>query len=399
MAKLFLTSINLNKNELQFALAHPLTSHPNSPSEAQFYYNSLDKTIYAYNGSSWLDIGGIVRTISQSNTPAITIGGTANDVTIAISDADTTNSGLISSAHWDLLNEASSLNVVNTLVSRDGSGDISVGNITANKITGLTDMSNGDASDGATKGYVDSKVSSSVNFKGGYNASTNTPILDTQNNNIAILIGDMYVVETSGTFFTIEVEVGDTLIAEVEMAENSTDPAESKWTIVNKNLNDASIKVAYENNPDTNAYTDSELAKLGGIEALADVTDAINVNNAGAVMETDTSTSNMDFVIDEDSMASNSNTKVPTQQSVKSYVDNATGAGLGYYSVAFGDGSLTSININHQLNEQFTSVQIYKTLTPFNQVYCDVNLTDANNCELVFNVAPTLNEYTIVVTG
>lgn len=46
-----------------------------------------------------------------------------------------------------------------------------------------------------------------------------------------------------------------------------------------------------------------------------------NVNNAWAVMNTDTSTADMSFVIDEDDMASDSDEKVPTQQSVKAYVD------------------------------------------------------------------------------
>lgn len=61
--------------------------------------------------------------------------------------------------------------------------------------------------------------------------------------------------------------------------------------------------------------------KLDAIEANADVTDAANVAAAGAVMEADTSTSAMQFVVDEDNMASNSDTKLPTQQSVKQYVD------------------------------------------------------------------------------
>lgn len=46
-----------------------------------------------------------------------------------------------------------------------------------------------------------------------------------------------------------------------------------------------------------------------------------NVNLAGAVMNTDVSTTEMSFVIDEDSFLSNSDTKIPTQQSVKAYVD------------------------------------------------------------------------------
>ena len=47
------------------------------------------------------------------------------------------------------------------------------------------------------------------------------------------------------------------------------------------------IKTAYESNSDTNAFTDADHTKLDGIEASADVTDATNVNAAGAVMNSD----------------------------------------------------------------------------------------------------------------
>lgn len=70
-------------------------------------------------------------------------------------------------------------------------------------------------------------------------------------------------------------------------------------------------------------YTTVEASKLSGIEAGADVTDATNVDAAGAVMNSDTSTASMSFVIDEDDMSSDSATKVPTQQSVKAYVDSS----------------------------------------------------------------------------
>ena len=131
------------------------------------------------------------------------------------------------------------------------------------------------------------------------------------------------------------------------------------------------IKSAYESESDTNAFTDAEKTKLTGIEssATADQTDAeietaynnqvaqvssaertqgteagirryspsdiksmvaqhsgsasvttAAVDNAGAVMNTDTTTASMGFVIDEDNFASDSATKVPTQQSVKAYI-------------------------------------------------------------------------------
>lgn len=76
----------------------------------------------------------------------------------------------------------------------------------------------------------------------------------------------------------------------------------------------------------TASYTTAEESKLAGIEASADVTDATNVDAAGAVMNSDSTTASMSFVIDEDNMASDLATKVPTQQSTKKYVDDTVTA-------------------------------------------------------------------------
>jgi hypothetical protein len=81
----------------------------------------------------------------------------------------------------------------------------------------------------------------------------------------------------------------------------------------------AQIKTAYE--AETNAFTDAQFTKLANIETAADVTDATNVNAAGALMLSDTTTAGLGIVVDEDDMSSDLATKVPTQQSVKAYVD------------------------------------------------------------------------------
>ena len=52
----------------------------------------------------------------------------------------------------------------------------------------------------------------------------------------------------------------------------------------------AEIKSAYEAESNTNAFTDTEKSKLAAIEASADVTDATNVDAAGAVMNSDLGT-------------------------------------------------------------------------------------------------------------
>lgn len=53
------------------------------------------------------------------------------------------------------------------------------------------------------------------------------------------------------------------------------------------------------------------------------IVDSTTVEAAGAVMVADTSTAGYGFVIDEDNMATNTDLKIPTQQSVKAYVDAA----------------------------------------------------------------------------
>jgi len=88
----------------------------------------------------------------------------------------------------------------------------------------------------------------------------------------------------------------------------------------------AEIKTAYEGEADTNAFTDAEQTKLSGIEASADVTDNTNVNAAGATMNADTDVSGNSYVLDEDTLSSDSATKLATQQSIKAYVDDRAAA-------------------------------------------------------------------------
>lgn len=53
----FLTNLNLNKNEIQNAVIQPLAVAPSNPVAGQIYYNSGDKFIYRYDGSTWGPIG------------------------------------------------------------------------------------------------------------------------------------------------------------------------------------------------------------------------------------------------------------------------------------------------------------------------------------------------------
>jgi hypothetical protein len=78
-------------------------------------------------------------------------------------------------------------------------------------------------------GEVDGKVAGLYDHKGGYNATTNTPDLDTSPSGVKK--GDAYTVSVAGSFFTELTEVGDVLIADQD------DPTLiTHWTRVNKNI-------------------------------------------------------------------------------------------------------------------------------------------------------------------
>jgi len=67
--------------------------------------------------------------------------------------------------------------------------------------------------------------------------------------------------------------------------------------------------------------TVAQADKLDNIEAGADVTDTTNVDAAGATMNADTSLVGNGYFLDQDDMSGDDATKVPSQQSVKAYVD------------------------------------------------------------------------------
>lgn len=68
------------------------------------------------------------------------------------------------------------------------------------------------------------------------------------------------------------------------------------------------------------------------------------------------------------------------------------------YAASVGNGSLTSIAVTHSLNTLDVTTEVY-TVSGGAKVDCDVVHTDANNITLGFAVAPTTNQYRVVVHG
>jgi hypothetical protein len=76
-----------------------------------------------------------------------------------------------------------------------------------------------------------------------------------------------------------------------------------------------------------------------------------------------------------------------------------SGGGIQKYATDVGNGVDTVVVVNHALGTADVQVQVRRVASPFEVVYPDMAITDANNVTLTFAVAPTAAQYRVVVLG
>lgn len=315
--KLFLADIDLNNNQLLNVTIQNLATAPTGKNTGFIYYNTTDKFIYLWNGTAWISLVYI--------HPSFTAGtyDTENNVIKSIS---INNEGHVTSVTQGVLTAVEMAALINDTTS------VTSTTWSSSKIKNELDA-------------INSSIAGGLINKGGYDAASNIPSLDTTP--IAgIKNGWTYVITAPGNFFTEGVQVGDMIISKQD---NPT--ALAHWTIVNKNIPDI-----------VNA---SETAS--GIIEIA------------TQAETNTATDD---------------TRAVTPLKLKNYFDSriATGA----YTATFGNGALTTYAITHNLNSKFLNVNIYEEATG-QEVIADYAATSANVLTINVNIAPTTNQYRVVI--
>lgn len=137
------------------------------------------------------------------------------------------------------------------------------------------------------------------------NSDPRNPIISSTGGSGGVSDGDKgdITVSSSGTVWTIDSDA----VSNAKLA----------------NMAESTIKgrAAGAGTGDPTDLTPTQVRTMINVEDGADVTDAANVDAAGATMNADTTLAGNGYFLDEDNMASDSATKVPSQQSVKAYAD------------------------------------------------------------------------------
>ena len=145
----FLTNLDLNKNELQNAILQPLATAPSNPVLGQIYYNSVDKLVYSYDGTTWKAVGAVLSVNGKAGVVTMTQDDVGNGVTYKQTHNDLTD------ALIELIDGA--------LQTTGGAmtGNLAMG---SNKITGLADGTNDQ--DAVTKKQLDAAALGAYKPKG-----------------------------------------------------------------------------------------------------------------------------------------------------------------------------------------------------------------------------------------
>jgi hypothetical protein len=458
MARKFLVSIDLTKNELQNAVIQNLATAPATPSAGQIYYNTVDNQLYIYNGTHWEVAGNAVQSGLLANRPG---AGTVDAGTIFYA-TDTYLFYYSDGSTWTQTNAFGTVTAQTSYgaASADGStttyarsdhshGTPALGTATPNAISGaaggagsastpskedhthaftpsqdlamagfkLTSLGTPTAdTDAANKGYVDS-VAQGLDTKASVVAATTTDgilataFADTQVvDGVTLATGNRILIKNQST----PTENGIYVVAASGAPARSTDMDDgtefpSAYVFVEEGTVNADTGWVCTNNaPVTLGSTNIVWAQFSGAGTYT--------ANNGVLLTGSVFSFEPRSGYGLQTGATGAEIKLATTSGLNLSSDLAVGAGNGIsvltntvaidtavvvrkYGADVGDGAATSYTITHNLGTKDVQVTVYDNSSPYAEVICDVNHATTNTITLLFSVAPTSNQYRVVVQG
>jgi hypothetical protein len=444
MSRKFLVSIDLNKNELQNAVIQNLATAPATPSAGQIYYNTSDNQLYVYNGTRWEVSGNSIQSGSLASRPA---ASSVDSGTIYYA-TDTYLFYYSDGATWQQANAFGSVTAQTSYGASSGNGSSTnfaradhthgtpaLGTATPANVAGVTGSAGSATTpskedhvhalvptanidfagykittlgapsadgDAANKGYVDS-VAQGLDVKASVRLATATTLpafTSTATNvltadesgalsvdGIAPIVGNRILVKneiTTNAKYNGIYDVTATgdgaqqwVLTRSADANTSAEVTSGMFTFVEQGtVNDNTGWVLTTNNPITLNTTALVFAQFSGAGSY---TASNGVLLTGSNF-TGVAKASGGLTVDADGF----------------YLD--TNIAVRKYAASIGDGAATSYTVTHNLGTRDVQVTIYAN-SGYAEVIADVTHSTTSTVTVAFSVAPTSDQYRVVVFG
>jgi len=387
MAIPFLNHLDLRSvSELRNALLHKTTESSTSDVEGKIIYDTGTNSVKFYNGSNWISVteeADSFKTISVSGQSDIV----ADNSTDTLTFAEGSNITITTNASTDTLTIAS------TQLTEEEVEDFVGGMVTGNTETGISVTY--EDSDGTLDFVVDDTTFTADTGSAAITPGTTLTIAGGTNVTTSVTGSTLTIASTDTNTDTLQTTSADTTdndrfitsVANAAGAQQGFTHATLKYNPSTETLKVTNLEVS-----GTSTTVNTEEINL------ADNIITLNSNATGSASE------NAGLEIER---GDDANVKIQWNETdddweYQAYNHAATPALVTYkipttHSATIGDGSATSITVDHNLGSRDVIVQLYDA-SSYETVYADVARTNTNRITLAFANAPALNDIKVLVS-
>ena len=432
MARKFLVSVDLNKNELLNARIQNLGSAPSSPVSGQIYYDTSNNTMYYYNGLAspngpWMPmsgsteiiqdvigssvIGGIALTATYDDTAGTTTIDLDNTAVTAGSYGSTTQIPTFTVDAQGRLTAAGTVNVATVLSIAAESG-------TTDTVNLLTDTLTFAAGEG-----IDTTVTNNTITIAGEDASdTNKGIASFNSTDFSVSSGHVSLAKDPVITLSGDVN-GSATMTNLDSVTITTTIQPNSVALGTDTTGNYVATIAGTANEIEVTGSGSETAAVtiglpDNVEITGNLRVGGNLNVVGTVNSVNTTQVN---IVDNKINLNTDFTGTPTTDAGirvergdsadvevlwNETNDNwtLTNDGTNYHAIARKyvqtlATSATSYVITHNLGTQDVNVQVSETASPYAKVETDVELTSSSTVTVRFATAPSAGAYKVVIIG
>ena len=454
MAINYLSSINLNKNEIQNVKVQNLATAPANPVLGQIYYDTTDNTIYVCVDAAtptWASLGGDVTDVIGG--AGLTDNGNTGAITLDIGQGDGITVGTDSIA---VNAEGTQFSFVSgVLTISDGAigpDELAATAVTAGSYGSATEIPTFTVdSDGRLTAASTATISTSfdiagdtgtdtvntgetVTFTGGTNITTtvtdNQVTIDLDD---SITLAGNLVVEGNFTVSgAVQTKISETVLIEdniitlnsneagaptedsgieVERGTGTNvsliwDESAGRWTFTNNGTNFYNIPLPteYDNYGSftvSDGTTSSSISSGNTVTFSAGTGSSVSVSNSEVTYSHADTSSVADVdnsgltVVQDLTFDTFGHVQTVGSQDLTSGVDGRITA--RQYKTSIGNGVATSIEVTHNLGTRDVLVQLFDN-SSYDTVYADVVRTTTNTVDISFGSAPANNDIRVLIT-